>query len=118
MKQEWKKGWKVIRKKDRMSCTADRRKNPVTYLKNEDAKRPEDEGPLAVFKTRDAARYFKRMNTAALFCCGKDWKIVKCTYIKSTALGLWEWVYGSCYERSKHMLPNHTDFADSVTCLE
>ena len=52
---EWKKGWKVINKLNRMSCTILMRHHPVLYKKNEITTPESGCGPLAVFRTRELA---------------------------------------------------------------
>lgn len=114
-KQEWVKGWKVIKKSDRRSCTALDRVTPVQYLKNKETKRPRRGGPLAVFETRARARQFKHWYEHT-FGRGCYWKIVKCKYIKSKDNSLWE--YCMCIDRKVRNVPEGTAFADAVTCLE
>lgn len=115
MNKEICKGWKVIRKIDRKSCTAKIRYYPVIYKKNKKIKSPVGCGPLAVFKTREAARSFLRANSIHATIVG-GWKIVKCVYIQSLEKYLWEHDRRQTYP--KLMRPKGTDFADSVTCLE
>lgn len=119
-KKEWKKGWKVINK-DRLSCTAPYRKHPVKYLKNKETSRPTAEkgrayGPLAVFKTREDARMFKK-RVLNITSENKQWKIVKCKYVESKIPFLFEYFY-HWNRRSSWDLPEGTAFADKVKCLE
>jgi len=117
-KQEWQKGWKVIRKSDRMSCTASYRENPVKYPKYTKVERPKMCGPLAVFETRKAARKFKKDATGQR-TIGGSWKIVRCIYVKSSDKILWEHDTDSYLPQFEFgFSPSRTDFADSVTCLE
>ena len=123
-----KKGWKVIRKEDRKSCTARSRKVAVTYIKNKEVKRPEKEGPLAVFETREAAREFMRIYTHGGIQMKSFCKIVKCLYEEASELFLWEqsinvhnfdsYALQLADRNEKHILPPRTALADSVTCLE
>lgn len=116
MKNEWKKGWKVIQTKKnkirtRISCT--NIAFPVKYLKNKITRRPERCGPLAVFKTRKLAREFSKKG----FWTNR--KIVKCLYVSSEDTQLWRpsWHAPSKYLRSCD-LPEGTILADKVKCLE
>ena len=118
------KGWKVIRRKDRQSCTGHvRPEASVTYIKNKEVKRREKHGPLAVFETREAARKFIA-NRIHPTWHKKYWRIVKCKYTESQDKGLWDQYFnsGSGYsirrETNIGCLPPRTAFADSVTCLE
>lgn len=119
MKQEWVKGWKVIRincGESRVSCTSDG--HEVLYEKDKITGRPENCGPLAVFKTREVAREFKRRFWYHWRGCRI--KIVKCLYKKSEDTYLW---YDGSYCDHNHRptrreLPKGTDFADEVKCLE
>jgi len=106
MKQDWKKGWKIIMSYSRRSCTNDG--HEVTYETNEITKRPNGCGPLAVFEIKKMARTFLkkfRWNT-------HDRKIVKCLYKKSEDNHLW------CKGYFRYGVPNGTRFADEVKCLE
>jgi len=108
------KGWKVIRRIDRRSCIALVRPNAsVTYIKNKATKRRKKHGPLAVFETRKAARKFVFYRHYKKY----NWRIVKCIYIRSKSRRLWEWATDfDCIIKGR--VPERTDFADSVTCLE
>ena len=110
---KWKKGWKVIRidhQQNRVSCVTNG--SVVKYLKNKITNRPVTCGPLAVFKTRQAARDF----VAKWFWSRK---IVKCLYTESKDVSLWcpraSWVGGT---KNRHDLPKGTLLAEKVKCLE
>ena len=105
MKKEWKKGWKVIRKYSRKSCS--NISSRVVYHKNKITKRPEKCGPLAVFKTREKARVFIKNPSIQVRC-----KIVKCLYTKSIDRCLWNAHSKICH------LPTGNVLADEVKCLE
>lgn len=132
MANETCKGWKVIRKMDRRSCTADSRMCPITYDINKKIERPKDGGPLAVFETRKAARAFMKDYRVSHMAIATFCKIVKCIYKRSSEIILWEPVktkdiyYGTYFRNyssdgtrlERHRVPRRTAFADSVTCLE
>lgn len=111
MKQEWLKGWKVIMRKTRESCTYDHR--IVTYKKYGITGRPKHCGPLAVFKTRQAARKFLQTTWGHSKHSYNLRRIVKCLYKKAKATYLWtNYLSYDCY------VPDGTDFAEKVNCLE
>lgn len=128
MVEEWIKGWKVL-SKERHSCTWRARSaySVCCYPKGEITTRRRLCGPLAVFKTRQHARDFRkavldspyrRRNTLL--------KIVKCLYKRSRPAEktLWEKmpdVTSTKFNDTHHMtsyLPEGTVFADAVHCLE
>ena len=115
---KWKKGWKVINKETRCSCTHIDRTKPVKYKKNTVVGRPLFCGPLAVFKTRKAARNF-------IYTNGKFYQtmcVVKCLYIESKHREVWEradrfeHVWDSCIHEER--LPDGTILAEKIKCLE
>lgn len=112
MKQEWLTGWKVIRKITRQSCTGNHR-HMVTYKKYGITGRPKHCGPLAVFKTMEAARRFVRTIWGHSKHSHNHIKIVKCLYKKSKDTSLW-----TDNLRCDCDFPDGTAFADEVNCLE
>ena len=133
---EWKKGWKVIDKNNRGSCTGSERTNSCFYPNNKIITKPHLGGPLAVFTTREAARKFKNAAIISHYNSAyykprynpSNWTIKKCIYIESKHKCLWEWkksLYESMLHNKKkkrrfimHELPAGTAFADKVKCLE
>lgn len=118
MKNKWKKGWKVINKETRRSCTYTDRNKPVHYKKNKVVGRPNFCGPLAVFKTKKEARNF-------IYTNGKFFLpmcVVKCLYIESKHREIWERSnrFSSIWDRFIHeeRLPEGTILAEKVKCLE
>lgn len=116
MAKEWKEGWKVIMKGTRTSCAVVQ--HSVHYPKNEIAGRPKHGGPLAVFKTRQAARNFvyEFYGVPNLFR-----RVVKCLYQESKHTRLWRWMqhaYIESYRQYSGNLPKGTAFAEKVKCLE
>ena len=128
--KRWKKGWKVIKKRNRQSCTGAHGTSVLTYGKNEVVEKPHLGGPLAVFKTRKAARNFiKRYNKRcrATGYLDRLRVITRCEYIESKHTCLWEWkrTVWWCYGKRAYkkicaydMLPTGTAFANKVRCLE
>lgn len=122
-KDNWKKGWKVITKGGRRSCTHFGRaeKSICTYLKNKVVHRPFRCGPLAVFKTRECARAFIHG-----WMSDYTTQVVKCLYVESSCESLWERVlylrFGRPAEELNRMgsmsFPDGTILADKVKCLE
>lgn len=106
---KWKTGWKVIMWTRRMSCIHHR---AVCYPKNKIAHRPKLCGPLAVFETRKAARYFISQNWSWINDRAHNRKVVKCLYIPSEDSALWD-----AYDK-RCVVPERTAFADEVKCLE
>lgn len=115
-KEKWIRGWKVIMRNTRESCTSNHQ--IVKYNKNTIVRRPKDCGPLAVFKTRKAARDFLLLSfyTFNRPKKHKSRKIVKCIYIKSKHGYLWSWSNSINIQCCN--MPSGTDFAEKVKCLE
>ena len=112
---KWKKGWKVINKETRLSCTYEERSNPVHYKKNKTVGKPLFCGPLAVFKTRRAARNFLFTLTGIL----PTMQIVKCVYTESKHCYVWEKDYIAMWPLYTYdQLPQETVLAEKVKCLE
>ena len=119
MKQEWKKGWKVITP-HRESCTWRDRliQSKCYYSINEITKRPKRCGPLAVFRTRQNARDFKKtLEKNIISFRNHNFKIVRCVYKGSKDNCLWEWFWHN-KNYPLHFLPEGTAFADEIKCLE
>jgi hypothetical protein len=121
MKVKWKRGWKVIRRADRLSCTASHRNHPVKYIKGKEVRPKRKNGPLAVFETREAARRFLNCNAGKVdgLYPYKSWKIVKCHYLTADSWFLWELHdvrYGG--KKTKQTVPLRTAFAKVVICSE
>lgn len=117
MAEEWKKGWKVITKRARRSCTWKSRFSWFAYPPREIVKRHFKCGPLAVFTDKLAAGHFIESNDVH-----GAWTIVECLYLPSEDNYLWE-----TKKRGKHIwedvrrrkaVPYFTAFADAVQCLE
>ena len=102
------KGWKVLRY-GRMSCT--NYGQVVRYKKRRKTYRPFNCGPLAVFiEEFDAINFIRRTNFHGL-------KHIPCLYKPSRDRNLWKMASTThCYPTVR--IPNGTDFADHVTCLE
>lgn len=112
-KQEWLKGWKVIMKDNRMSCTnLHSGCHGVIYKKDTVTGRPKDCGPLAVFRTRKAARRFIMLRVSFSFLPNKKKKVVKCLYKRSKHRRMWNGT------RISDALPLGTVLAEKVKCLE
>lgn len=116
-KAEWKEGWKIIRRKGRMSCTWDRLR-PVRYKKDIVVGRPKKCGPLAVFQSKEAAEDFLMR-----FLCDRHevFVIVPCIYLPSKHRRLWE--THTKIPQYKNTMTNYetpfgTRYAEKVKCLE
>ena len=107
MKQEWKKGWKVISIGDHNKRTSYVEDDfAVSYRKNKIARPLPKCGPLAVFKYKSNAKDF---------ACdlAEHTRIVPCLYLKSNDDHLW-----TPNGHISTFFPTGTIFADAVKCLE
>jgi hypothetical protein len=106
MKNNWKKGWKVIgigEHNKRESYIES--EYSVSYRKNKIARPLPYCGPLAVFKFKKYAEIFAS--------AGEDTKIVPCLYLESKDKALWTPISTRQID-----FPEGTILADKVKCLE
>lgn len=104
-------GYKVITKSRRSAISANLYSG-LHYPINKEVTPKMGCGPICVFQTIHQARAFKdgRVFTT------KGLRLVKCKYIKSSKVHIWDRYSLKMYEIM--LLPRGTILADSVTCLE
>jgi hypothetical protein len=115
--EEKMKGWKVIGRENRTSYLWGLGEAKRLYPIGMKITPAENSGPLAVFRTRKAARTFLARDTTPECRYGK---IVRCEYARSEERELWHpTLYGNTLHKTgQRHLPSGTVFASSVTCLE
>jgi hypothetical protein len=105
MKNEWKIGWKVVRKYGNRYESAAKNGHTCKYWFSKITKPRHGDGPLAIFAAREDAR-----------ANGPLRAIFKCQYLKSNAQELW-YKHNGYNHYSRISLPNGTRFASAVKLL-